>query len=214
MPPPQPFPLSVTLVPILPSKPLHSKSNRVAEIINFFFLLGVRHQADQIPYLAFHMATQAPTPTESVEWTSIKRKKERRRYQQKCCRFITDYKKNEACNHRLRFKHHMIQTLPSHFTKRNAIHSFWEKLWSLPGKSHQPPCWCSKAGNFQKFLKQKSHDFLIQLNYFKLKVTQLYARGPNKVWKCFLHSNKCFLWSCTHGNSPIATSRSHLQEQE
>lgn len=118
-----------------------------------------------------------------------------------------------VCNHRIRFKHHMIQTLPSPFRKWHEIHSFWEKLWSLSGKSHQPPWWCSKAGNFQKFLKQKSHDFLgIQLNYFKPKVTQLYARGPNKDSKCCLHSNKYFLQPRTHGNSPIATGRSHLQE--
>lgn len=54
----------------------------------------------------------------------------------KCFRFVMDYKK--ARNHILRFKHHMIQRLHSPFRKQTAIHSFWEKLWSLSGKSHQP----------------------------------------------------------------------------
>lgn len=61
---------------------------------------------------------------------------------------------------------------------------------------------------------EKSQFSLIQFNYFKPKVTRLYARGPNKDRKGFLHSNKCFLRPRDHGNFPIATDRSHLQEQE
>jgi len=51
-------------VPIVPPKQLHCKSNQVAEIIIHFFFVGVSCLADQMPYPAFHMATQAPTPTQ------------------------------------------------------------------------------------------------------------------------------------------------------
>jgi len=66
---------------------------------------------------------------------------------------------------------------------------------------------------FKKFLKQKSHNFLIQFNYFKSRVIQLYARGPNKDRKMFSGFQQALRTACTHGNSPIATRRSCLQEQ-
>lgn len=50
----------------------------------------------------------------------------------------------------------MIQTAPSPLRGRNAAHSFWDKLRSLSGTSHQLPRRCFQAGNFQKFLKLNS----------------------------------------------------------
>lgn len=106
----------------------------------------------------------------------------------------------------------MIQTLPSPFRKWNAIHSSWEKLWPLSGKSHQPLWWCSKAGNLQKLLKQKNGISGFSLMISNPKSRSCMLEDRTKTLKCCLHSNKCFLRPCTHGNSPIATGRSHLQE--